>query len=307
MVQIYMAAVIHNGFLWDSGSWRRLTEEEKVTVAEYPHLLESYHYVGKERMVQYIRDSGIKVFLDSGAFSAWTLGATLSIADYCQYILEHQDIIRTEDGILMASVLDGIGDPLQTYRNQLEMEARGVRPLPCFHFGEDERYLQHYLANYEYITIGGMVGKTTAQLMTWLDRIWNNHMVDGSGRPRIKVHAFGVTSIPLMESYPWHSCDSSSWVQVSAFGNIILPGYGMIGVSDQSPKRHEAGQHVTTLQPPELAHVCQMFEARGFSLERLGNETNARRAWNIMIYREINASINAEKGARYRTHVRELF
>ncbi|MCL5459902.1 hypothetical protein M3M33_14795, partial [Loigolactobacillus coryniformis] len=69
-----------------------------------------------------MRRDGAKVFLDSGAFSAYTLGVTLSIDEYCDYIKRNLDIIRVEDGVVMASVLDGIGDALLTYQNQLAME-----------------------------------------------------------------------------------------------------------------------------------------------------------------------------------------
>jgi hypothetical protein len=310
-----MAAMFHNGFMPGRNTWDKLTETEKTIVDSVPHVLESYHYVGKDQYAEQLRATGKKVFLDSGAFSAWTLGATLSLDAYCDYICKHWDIIRYDEGrTLMASVLDGIGNAEETWQNQQAMEAnfraRGwpVCPLPCFHFGEPEYYLERYLAGYEYITIGGMVGKPTDQLRTWLDRIWNKHMVDGSGRPRIKVHAFGVTSIPLMEEYPWYSCDSSSWVQMAAFGNIVVPGIrGMIAVSGKSPARHEAGKHVSTLSPPEVEHVHRILEAHGFTYERLSEDTYARRAWNMLYYRQVEASINASKGSKYRTHVRELF
>lgn len=308
MVQIYMAAMFHNGFVPGTNTWDKLNEREREVVTTVPHVLESYHYVGKDRYAQRLRDAGMKVFLDSGAFSAWTLGVEVSVAEYCEYVWKNWDIVRLEDGKPMASVLDGIGDPEQTWQNQLEMEARGVPALPCFHFGEPEHYLERYVANYPYITIGGMVGKSTVQLQTWLDRIWNKHMVDGSGRPKIKVHAFGVTSIPLMEEYPWYSCDSSSWVQMAAFGNIIVPGIkGMIAVSGKSPARHDPGKHVATLSPPEVEEVHRIIESQGFTYERLREDTYARRAWNMLFYRQVEASINAEKGLRYRTHVQELF
>lgn len=307
MVQIYMAAVYTNSLAAGQRHDEKLTDVERGVVARVPHVLESYHYVGKQKYVDAMRANGAKVFLDSGAFSAHTLGVQMDLPAYCEYIKANADIIRVEDGALMASVLDGIGDPLQTWRNQLEMEARGVRPLPCFHFGEDERYLEHYVANYSYITIGGMVGKTVPQLLTWLDRIWNKHMVDGAGRARTKVHAFGITSIPVMESYPWYSCDSSSWVQSANFGGVILPGFGPIKVSDKSPSRHDAGGHASTLTPIEQQYVFNEFERRGFSYERLNTVYESRWAWNLAAFGEINASINAEKGAKYRTHNQELF
>lgn len=308
-MQIYMAAMYTNGYRagGNSGRYAKLEDHEKQIVDAMPHLLESWHYVGRQRFVDAMREDNVKVFLDSGAFSAHTLGVKLEIADYCDYIQRNADILRVEDGALMASVLDGIGDPLQTYRNQLEMEARGVRPLPCFHYGEDERYLEYYVQNYSYITIGGMVGRSSQQLMTWLDRIWNKHMVDGAGRPRTKVHAFGITSIPIMESYPWYSSDSSSWIQMAAFGAIMLPEHGPIKVSDKSPSRHDAGQHVSTLTPLETDYILQKLESLGFTYERLSTVYEARAAWNLWSFGVINAMINASGDTKFRTHVQELF
>jgi hypothetical protein len=312
-LQIYAAACYSNGYISDS-RYLKLNDREKQIVDTLPHILESWHYVGRQRFVDIMRRNGAKIFLDSGAFSAYTLGVHLSVTEYCDYIKRNSDIIRVEDGALMASVLDGIGDPLQTWRNQLEMEARGVRPLPCFHTGEDERYLDHYIRNYDYITLGGMVGKSTQQLMIWLDRIFDRYIVDKSGKPRCKVHAFGITSIPIMERYPWYSCDSSSWIQAAAFGSVVIPdvtskGLMPIAVSSQSPSRHDAGRHIATLSPLEQDYVYRLLEQQGFTYERLSTVYESRAAYNLWAYTAINASVNAMKAKRDRvkTHVQELF
>src|SRR4051812_21634108 len=118
-MQIYMAAVFHNGFVPGTNIWEKLNDRERDVITHVPHVLESYHYVGEQRYADRLRGAGMKVFLDSGAFSAWTLGVTLSVADYCDYIWRNHDIIRCKDGMPMASVLDGIGDPEQTWQNQL--------------------------------------------------------------------------------------------------------------------------------------------------------------------------------------------
>ena len=302
-----MAAVYTNSLMAGQRHDEKLTERERAIVNALPNVLESYHYVAKPQYVEAMRRNGAKVFLDSGAFSAHTLGTQIDIKAYCKYIWDNWDIIRCEDGMPMASVLDGIGDPEKTWLNQLEMERLGVPALPCFHFGEPEHYLERYVAKYPYITIGGMVGKTVPQLMTWLDRVWNKHMVDGAGRPKTKVHAFGITSIPVMEAYPWYSCDSSSWVQSANFGGVILPGFGPIKVSEKSPSRHDAGQHAATLSEPEQRHVFDVLEANGFNYDRVSTVYESRWAWNLWAFGQINAGINAEKGARYRTHHQELF
>jgi hypothetical protein len=306
-MQIYTAAVFSNGYMRGQPRYIKLTEREQEIVQGLPNILESWHYVGKQKFVDDMRREQAQVFLDSGAFSAWTLGVTLSIQDYCDYIQRNADIIRIDGKSVMASVLDGIGDPLQTYRNQLDMEARGVRPLPCFHTGEDERYLELYIQNYEYITLGGMVGSSAKQLAVWLDRIWDRYLVDGAGKPRVKVHGFGLTSIPLMERYPWYSCDSSSWIQSAAFGSIVSPQHGPISISSKSPSRHDQGQHITTLSAIEQEYLFRMLEEQGFTFERLSTIYESRAAYNLWAYGMINTMINAAHSDQFKARVQELF
>lgn len=306
-MNVFMAAVYTNQYKPGMRLYEDLTEHEQGIMRNIPHILESWHYVGKQRFVDAMRADNAKIFLDSGAFSAYTLGIELSVEEYCNYIKTNSDILRVEDGVVMASVLDGIGDPLQTWRNQQEMEMRGVRPLPCFHAGEDERYLEHYVQNYEYITLGGMVGSSTKSLMVWLDRVWDKFLTDGAGRPRCKVHGFGITSIPLMERYPWFSCDSSSWVQATAFGAIVTPQFGSMNVSEKSPSRHDWGQHISTLTPIEQDAVYQTLEQAGFTYERLSTVYQSRAAFNIWAYGVINATINASYEGVFRQQIQELF
>lgn len=306
-MNVYMAAVFSNSYMPGMNRYVKLTDHEQKLVTEIPHILESWHYVGKQSFVDHMRANKAQIFLDSGAFSAYTLGVTLSVEDYCNYISRNMDIIRVDGKAVMASVLDGIGDPLQTYRNQLEMEARGFRPLPCFHAGEDERYLEWYVQNYEYITLGGMVGSSTKQLCIWLDRIWDKYLTDGSGRPRLKVHGFGITAIPIMERYPWHSCDSSSWIQSAAFGSIVTPTHGPLAVSEKSPSRHDWGQHVTTLSQVEQDYVFGMLEKQGFTYERLSTIYESRAAYNLWAFGVINTIINAQHNEIFRREIQELF
>lgn len=310
-MQIYMAAVFSNSYMPGMNRYVKLNEREREIVEGLPHILESWHYVGKQSFVDHMRANGAKIFLDSGAFSAWTLGVTLSVEEYCDYIERNMDIIRFEDGNMMASVLDGIGDAQQTYRNQLEMEARfkhkglNVRPLPCFHFEEDARYLDYYVANYEYITLGGMVGASTQQLRNWLERVWENHLLDGSGRAKIKVHGFGITAVPLMEEFDWYSCDSSSWIQSAAFGSVIMPGVSQsnpawpIAVSTKSPSRHDHGQHITTLTEPEIEYLDGVLKRSGFDKQRLGEVYESRAAYNLWAFGEINVIMNERRRDNY--------
>lgn len=287
-MKLYLAGIYTSNFKIGGSRYNRLTANEKFQRESATNLLESFHYIHRQSFVDSIRGDNRKVFLDSGAFSAFTKGVSVDIPKYCEYIKRNKDIIEHVDGDILASVLDGIGDPLKTYQNQLEMERLGVRPLPCFHYGEDERYLEWYIANYTYITIGGMVPISTPQLKIWLDRIWEKYLTDGAGRPKVRVHGFGLTTVSLMERYPWYSVDSSSWVQIARVGGMMLmPEARVINVSNQSPQRRVEGQHIDTLTPPLRQAVEEKLRSCGVDTERMRETYLSRWCYNIWAFDQL--------------------
>lgn len=267
--RIYLAATVHNAV--------------QDAVADYPYLLESYHYLGKsQRLMDTLRAYGMKVFLDSGAFSAFNIGAEIDVDAYSQFIKDNRDVID------VASVVDGIGDAQMTLDNQKRAEDAGVRVLPCFHFGEDPVYLEHYLENYEYITLGGMVPPSTKQLREWLDWIWPCYLTDAQGWPRVRVHGFGLTSMNLVRRYPWFSVDSSSWVQVASFGGIVTVNddgtISTLAISHDSPRIHEMNQHYDNLAPPLKERVTQEIRQFGWEPEMLRLYSIERKKYNAVVY-----------------------
>lgn len=306
-MKLYLAAIYTSNFHKTGPTYARLTPRERQARDGIEHILESYHYIHRQSFVDKLREDKTTVFLDSGAFSAFTKGVDVDIRGYCDYIKRNGDIIEKVDGISCASVLDGIGDPLKTWQNQQEMERLGARPLPCFHYGEDERYLEYYIENYAYITLGGMVPISTPQLIHWLDRIWDKYLTDGSGRPRLRVHGFGLTTISLMERYPWFSVDSSSWAQISAFGNIFLPGFGPLAVSTNSPSAKDYNRHFNTLPDAQQMAVLQQLEQYGFELPRLQTEYGSRWSFNCWSFGELSKAITGYKDTTFENKQMELF
>lgn len=294
-MKLYIAACYTANFGRQGAIFNRLTRNEQWQRLQVKHVLESYHYVHRQVAVDRMRLDGAKVFLDSGAFSAFTKGIDVDMPAYCKYIQENADIIEVVDGDVCASVLDGIGDPELTLQNQLKMEKMGVRPLPCFHYGEDEKYLEYYIKNYDYITIGGMVPISTPQLFHWLDRIWSEYLTDGAGRPRLRVHGFGLTTLSLVERYPWFSVDSSSWVQVARTGGMTLyPSGKVVSVSKDSPNRKVANQHIDTMEPAVRAELERKFLNDGVDLERMRTTYLSRWAYNAWTFSRL--------GELYNTH-----
>jgi hypothetical protein len=214
----------------------------------------------------------VELFLDSGAFSAWSQGKEIDIQDYIAFIKEHKDVITTYAN------LDVIGDPAATWKNQMIMEDAGLLPLPVFHYGEDIKWLQRILKrNYEYISLGGMVPISTGDLIHWLDDLFTHYLCDSDGMPIVKVHGFGLTSLRLMLRYNWWSVDSTSWVLTGRMGSIYIPKFRngkwlydedswKVSVSNKSPNDKEKGKHIQTMSPMEKKILLEYISSKGYKL-----------------------------------------
>lgn len=159
------------------------------------------------------------IFLDSGAFPAYHRGIDINIQDYINFVKKFQRYFA------YYANLDVIGDPAASYKNQQIMEAAGLRPIPCYHFGEDEKWLRKYIdGGHNYISLGGfMLVSNASDLIAWLDHIFSKHICDSTGMPVIKAHGFGLTAPYMLCRYPWYSVDSTTWSQITMCGAIVIP------------------------------------------------------------------------------------
>jgi hypothetical protein len=214
----------------------------------------------------------VELFLDSGAYSAWSQGKEINIDEYISFIKENKEVID------VYANLDVIGNAEATWNNQMRMEKAGLKPLPVFHYGEDLKWLKRILdQNYGYISFGGMVPISTGDLIHWLDQLFKIYICDPDGMPHTKVHGFGLTSLRLMLRYPWYSVDSTSWVVTGRMGSIYIPKYKggkwiydedswKIAVSNRSPNTKEAGKHITTMSPMEKKILLNYIHEKGYQL-----------------------------------------
>lgn len=294
-MRLYVAGLYASNFDLHGRIYASLEPHEKADRKAAEFILESYHYVKIPRLVQRMRADGAKVFLDSGAFTAFTKGVEVNLEDYCKYVVDNQDLIIQDDGQLCFSVLDAIGDAQATYDNQIRMERLGARPLPCYHYGEDPRWLEWYIHNYPYVTIGGMVPISKQELIPWLDRLWSTILTDGAGNPKCKIHAFGITTMDIFHRYPWYSVDSATWVNSAGFGMIQIPFLGAFPVSEHSPEVKNAGRHLDNLPPPQRDSVLRLIAGRGYTVERLSSVYASRWAFNIKHFANLGASHNVHR------------
>ena len=248
-----------------------------------------------------------RFFLDSGAFSAWSRGAVIDLDEYCEFIRANIDRI---DAYASLDVIPGKpGKPAttkdrdlaadQSWANYQYMKEQGLDPLPVYHYGEHTRHLDRILkTGVDYIGIGGLVGVSGPMRRAWLDRIFDI-LTDDEGRPLIKTHGFGMTAVPLMFRYPWHSVDSATWIQITASGSIYVPPYrdgqfifdevpNTVAVSERSPKAAQSGKHITSMSPAAVKVVKLWLERCGKTLEQVGADYYPRATCNVLYFKSVS-------------------
>src|SRR5579864_1473172 len=156
---------------------------------------------------------GFKLFIDSGAFTAWVKGKPI---DHDAYIKYAQDLLAVSCCPVVFAALDVIpgsleGPPLKDgdpefaraaaagWKNYLKEKAAGLKTIPTFHQGDPFEFLDLMLADTDYIGISPRkVNKTTQEKGAWLCEVFKH--IDMRGKlPKpgnmpnaVKTHGLGV-------------------------------------------------------------------------------------------------------------------
>lgn len=180
--------------------------------------LVSYHYFATDAAMHAITQHGTaRLIGDSGAFSAYTQGATIRTADYASWV--H----RWRPHLFWAASLDVIGDAEASYHNWLTLKNdHGLDTVPTIHHGADHatwmrRYADH---NVDFMGLGGMVGAPNPVLLRWMLSVIRYARTH---HPRMRFHAWGVSGHPILSKLPLYSGDSSGPLgQAPRFNSIPL-------------------------------------------------------------------------------------
>lgn len=191
--------------------------------------------ISRQRLIR--RPNKVRLFLDSGAYSAWIKDEELSIDHYISYIKKYRHLI---DAYVCMDRIPGVksltptqeeGDAAaqETYDNFRRMRDAGLDPIPVFHQGERFEWLERYLVDEKCGYIGLATDKmidayTRRARINWLDHVFTR-ITDEAGVPNVQTHGFAITSIPLLVRYPWTTVDSTTWSLVGSFGFILVPIY----------------------------------------------------------------------------------
>lgn len=272
---------------------------ERRLMKIHPFRLFSYYSLGfgKAVMARCVLDYEYnpegELFLDSGAFSAKNKGEVIDIEKYIEFVKTYEHMFTTYAN------LDVIGDAQASLENQNIMDKAGLSAIPCFHYTEPMEYLHHYVQNYKYIALGGMVASNVGVLYDWLTEVFEC-ICDEDGMPKVKVHGFGMTTLSLMLAFPWFSVDSTSWLLQGATGGVVIPIYKKGGyVYNEIPHRVSIStmspdittdKHVFSQSFMKKGVLKRYVKEKGYTLKRLSEDYTIRHELNIIYYKDLQNS-----------------
>src|SRR5271167_4127513 len=97
----------------------------------------------------------IQLLLDSGAFSAWSLGREVSLTDYITFIKANPDSIAHSINLDVIIPEDPEKAAEAGRKNFLEMRNAGVNCIPVHHAREQLKWLELMCTDCKYIGVSG--------------------------------------------------------------------------------------------------------------------------------------------------------
>tara|TARA_R110002153_G_scaffold217468_1_gene369924 strand:- start:216 stop:1193 length:978 start_codon:yes stop_codon:yes gene_type:complete len=190
-----------------------------VTVTSAPvSLLLSYWYYRKDADVASTAAAldeataagvNIRLLIDSGAFSAHTQGAEITVESFAEW-LDTICVPRYGDYITGIFNLDVIRNPEASWQNWNGLRELGHNTMPVVHLGAPTEVMDRYVkAGADYIGLGGLVKAPGRKRLSWAKRM-HRHVRDE--HPHVRLHGLGVSGTEFTRKMPWFSVDSTSMI-----------------------------------------------------------------------------------------------
>lgn len=233
---------------------------------------------------------GAKLFIDSGAYTALTQGKEVDVDEYISYINTISDSVHVfaQVDYIPKNAQDKTDTGKASWDNYIYMITRVKEPyklMPIYHQSEDLDVLRRMIQTprpdgtlVDYIGFGAMAGTgmTLPHKKAFFERCFR--IIQDSSNPNVKVHAMGMTSLDLLEMYPFYSADSTSWIMQGAMGMIITP-WGSFDVSEKNKFQKTSLFH----QPKEIKDkIVSWLHTNELSLEQVVEDYKSRMLCNLI-------------------------
>lgn len=277
----------------------------------------AFYYTPKleEGMVASI-ECGVKIMMDSSAFSFWNFirkqtGALAKNKKFRTTEEIEKLKIDTVDGYVkfvkkeskkwdFYANFDYVKVSKNIWEMQLELEKRGIHPSPVYHGDSTMDYFKRYCdRGHKVICIGHAPAKRRAwkDHRSFFDRLFKIK----ESYPEVGLHGFAFTSLNFMLDYPWFSVDSATWVKAAAFGQIILldTNRSVIHSIHVSSKESVGSKNsYNNMQPSIQKALRSQVEKMGFDFDKIRTDLYERCVFNGYIFSNLETLLKGSSSRR---------
>ena len=228
----------------------------------------------------------MKLFVDSGAFSAYTKGKEIDLDNYIAYrneygkyfnVMVQVDYIPGKSNVVQDRQVY-LDAPRISWENFLHMRERLDKSLwdrfiPVFHEGEDFKWLENMLTYRDadgnplaYIGISPHTETTTDRRLVFCKEVFRRIK---RLNPQVKTHGFGMTALNILQYIDFTSVDSTTWLKGAIYGTILVHRHNKLAAMNVGERTTGASDHFCWLGADAKDEVCRLIEDAGFSTEKL--------------------------------------
>lgn len=186
---------------------------------EPAYILESFAYMKKhEKHVPSLLQNNF--MLDSGAFTF--MGNKTKKIDWHEYTKEYVRFIN-ENNIKLFFELDiysVIGTKKTEELRELIESGTNKKSIPVWHIFLGIDYYKRMVDRYDYIAIGASGRHDSKWTRTNPEKL--NALVQYAKKRKTKVHGLGYTVLKQLEKIPFHSVDSTTWLNAGKYGEFQI-------------------------------------------------------------------------------------
>lgn len=237
------------------------------------------------------------MLMDSGAFTAWSLGHPMTL-DKLLPIYEHiQDKYAPHFKEIWYINLDVIPGSRQQAPTEEQLaqalidsdvnyhrleDSVGRYILPVFHQGEPWERLEECISmSPNYICVSPRQTVSEGHRIAWLQQVELR-------RPHgLRMHGLATTGARSIRACDWFSVDSASWVIIGGLGGVLIPdGSGWIrslNVSNVSPALKDADKHYLTMPEAKQRELDKIFTSYGMQYPWLADSHEYRKVFNLLV------------------------
>ncbi len=166
---------------------------------------------------------GVRLMLDSGAYSAKTLGKPIPHEEYLEFVAKNLDYIS------IPIQMDEVLNPEQTEANYKRSLKTGIKFMYCFHRPEPWKFLDRNMPRTDYVGLAPMPKSATSVKLNWFGKaLYKAGLRKGKFDYNCVHHLLGSAGKGVLSRMEAVSADSSSWsMAVGVFGTMNTP-YGSV-------------------------------------------------------------------------------